>query len=218
MRKENLLKESQRLRMFENAGMNAVAGATLISVDVQPEYDDYIDFDVREYMQFLNENFDGLHNLVFLYNGEDTLGMVSEYEYKEWLLGYGLDESIIDSCRFYDKGYAFFRYCMDNSIDDDDVIKFVQFMMKNDINDSSDLDKVNWESFMQWAGVDESEVRDLLENSDDTINIPDLIEYLEYYNGRIILTGGGIHECLKEVEIALGAMEKPYNVLTQYTY
>lgn len=29
---------------------------------------------------------------------------------------------------------------------------------------------------------------------------------------------GGINECLKEVEIALMALDKNYNILTKYTY
>jgi hypothetical protein len=37
------------------------------------------------------------------------------------------------------------------------------------------------------------------------------------YRG-IVVCGGGVNECLKEVEIALQALDKPYNVLTQYTY
>ena len=49
------------------------------------------------------------------------------------------------------------------------------------------------------------------------INIPDLMDFLKRYS-NIVLTGGGINECLKEVEIALNSLDKPYKVLTQYTY
>ena len=44
------------------------------------------------------------------------------------------------------------------------------------------------------------------------------MDVLKPYGGKLMLTGGGINECLKEVEIALLALDKPYNVLTQYTY
>ena len=50
------------------------------------------------------------------------------------------------------------------------------------------------------------------------INVPDLMDFLRNYGGKIILTGGGINECLKEVEIALMALDRPYNVLTRFTY
>ena len=36
--------------------------------------------------------------------------------------------------------------------------------------------------------------------------------------GSMSYGGGGINECLKEVEIALDALDKPYNVLTKFTY
>jgi arabinogalactan endo-1,4-beta-galactosidase len=41
-------------------------------------------------------------------------------------------------------------------------------------------------------------------------------ELVKYNN--IIMCGGGINECLKEVEIALNALGKPFKVLTQFTY
>jgi len=50
------------------------------------------------------------------------------------------------------------------------------------------------------------------------INIPDLMDFLKKYGTKIILCGGGIRECLKEVEIALMALDKNYNILTKYTY
>jgi hypothetical protein len=43
------------------------------------------------------------------------------------------------------------------------------------------------------------------------------MDFLKPYNG-IILTGGGINECLKEVEISLKALGKNYTVFTEFTY
>jgi hypothetical protein len=61
------------------------------------------------------------------------------------------------------------------------------------------------------------DVRDLLENADDLINIPDLMDFLQNKN-NITLTGGGINQCLKEVEIALLALDKPYSIISEFTY
>jgi len=218
MRKAGLLREVQRNRMLETAGINAVAGVNLISVDIQPEYEQAFDFKLWEFLAFVNNNIEQMNSMTFLYNGADTIGMIELHEYQMWLVENGLEEENLNYCRFYDKGYAFFRYCMDEGIDDDDIVKFVKFMVKNDINDSRDIDEANWQEFMTWAQVDESEIRDLLENASDMINIPDLMDFLENYGGRISICGGGINECMKEVEIALQAMEKPYQVLTAYTY
>jgi hypothetical protein len=60
-------------------------------------------------------------------------------------------------------------------------------------------------------------LRDLLENASDMINIPDLMDFLKNYS-NIVLTGGGIDECLKEVEIALMSLDKNYNVLSEFVY
>jgi len=218
MRKEQLLRETQRHRMLETAGLNAVQGANLISVDIQPEYQDYLSFDLSDYLQFLNENIELMSSLTFLYNGADTLGMVSESEFQYWLVENGFEEDNLNYARFYDKGYAFFRYCMDEGIDDDDIVELVQYMVAKDINDTRDIDEDMWNDFMASTGNDQSVVRDLLESASDMINIPDLMDFLRNYGGKIVLTGGGINECLKEVEIALMALRKPYNVLTRFTY
>lgn len=215
MKKANLIKEQQRLRMLENAGINGLSNANLISVDIQPEYENYMGFQAWEFMQYLNQVFDELGSLTFLYNGADTLGMVSESDYKMWLLEQGFEEENLNYTRFYDKGYAFFRYCMDEGMDDEDVVALVQYMDASGVHDSRDI---NWQDFMSHYGIEESEARDLLEFSGDAIHIPDLMEYLETYRGNLWLCGGGIHECLKEVEIALMALSKPYNVSTKWTY
>jgi len=218
MRKERLLAETQRHKLLENSGINAVQGANLISVDIQPEYQDYLSFDLHQYLLYLNENIENMSSLTFLFNGYETLGMVSESDFQYWLVEQGFEEENLAYSRFYDKGYAFFRYCMDEGIDDDDIVALVQYMVSHDINDSREIDEEMWNGFMAQTGADQSEVRDLMENADDMINIPDLMEYLKNYGGNIMLTGGGINECLKEVEIALMALNKPYNVLTKYTY
>jgi hypothetical protein len=218
MRKPAILKEQQRNRMLETAGINSLQGANLISVDIQPEYEKGFTFKTWEYLNFLNKNIEALNSLTFLYNGTDTVGGVSEDEYKWWLVENGFEEENLNYSRFYDKGYAFFRYCIDEGIDDDDIVALVKYMSKHNINDSRDIDEQMWVDFMKETGADQSDVRDLLEYAGDCVSVPDLMDYLQRYSGRIILTGGGINECLKEVEIALMAMEKPYNVLTQYTY
>ena len=201
--------------MLENAGINGLQGANLIVVDVQPEYQDYMGFRAYELMQYLNEVFDALGSLTFLYNGADTLGMVSETDFQMWLLENGFEEQNLNYTRFYDKGYAFFRYCMDEGMDEDDIVDLVRYMDSNGVSDSRDI---NWDDFMSLYDIDQSEARDLLEFSGDAIHLPDLMEFLQNYGGKIVLCGGGINECLKEVEIALMALNKPYNVLSQWTY
>jgi hypothetical protein len=191
-------------------------GKTIINVDIQPEYQSYISFNINKWVNFLNESEEN-NNIVFLYNGQDTLGMVSESEYIDWLFDLGIDEEVINNATFYDKGYAFFRFCMDNSIDEDAIVDLVKYMMTNDITDSRDIDEDMWNDFMNSTNHSRQDVRDLLENADDLINIPELMEFLQNKN-NIALTGGGVNECLKEVEIALLALDKPYSIISEFTY
>ena len=218
MKKEKLLKEQQRNKLLEDSGINLIQNANLISIDIQPEYKNFLGFDLYTYTSFLNKNINNLNSLTFLYNGQDTLGMVSEIEYKMWLVDNGLDESILVYAKFYDKGYAFFRYCIDEGTDEAELVNLVKYMIQHNINDSRDIDEEMWNGFMQTYGYESSDVRDLLEMAGDCINIPDLMEYLQKYSGKLVLCGGGINECFKEVEIALTALGKNYNVLTEYTY
>jgi hypothetical protein len=218
MRKEKLLKEQQRNKLLEDSGINLVQNANLFSVDIQPEYQNGFTFDLREYMRFLNRNFDAMNSLTFLYNGDDTTGGVNEGEYKMWLVENGFKESILDYVKFYDKGYAFFRSCMDDGHDEKEIVNLVKYMIKYNINDSRDIDEEMWNGFMTEYGYDSSDVRDFLEPAQDCINIPELMEYLQKFSGKIVICGGGINQCFKEVEIALNALEKIYNVLTKFTY
>lgn len=193
-----------------------IQGKTIINVDIQPEYENYISFDLQKWVNFINTNSE-FNDIVFLYNGADTLGMVSESSFKMWLMDLGVEEDVIYNSTFYDKGYAFFRYCMDNSIDEDSIVDLVKYMIRHNINDSRDIDEDMWNDFMEETNHDQQDVRDLLENADDMINIPDLMDFLESYS-NIVLTGGGINECLKEVEIALLSLNKSYNTLSQFVY
>lgn len=190
-------------------------GKHLVVVDIQPEYKDgfgNMSFDLAEY---INENYDKFNNLTFLYNGADTLGMISEYDYRYWWVEQGLDEDIAFNAHFYDKGYAFFRYCMDEGIDDDQISNLIRYMIENNIKDSRELDKEFWNGFVSKYGNED--IRDLLEFAIDMIYIPDLMDELENYN-NIVLTGGGIDECLKEVEIALDVLDKDYLTWDKFIY
>ena len=214
MKKNKLLIFEQIERILEISGIDGFNGKDLIIVDIQPEYIKAINF-LGNFISFLNENHDKFNSVVFLYNGYDTLGMINEGEYISWWLEEGLSEEVIDSSKFYDKGYAFFRYCIDEGIDDDQITNLIKYMIENGVNDSRDLDEEFWDGFINEYG--DEDIRELLEFSGDCINIPDLMDELSDYN-NIVMCGGGIYECLKEVEIALNALGKKYQVISRYTY
>jgi soluble P-type ATPase len=74
-----------------------------------------------------------------------------------------------------------------------------------------------WEGFMEETGHTRQEVRDLLEIAEDMIWIPEVMEELKKYNNPVLM-GGGINECLREVELALMALNKPYKIYKKFTY
>lgn len=216
MRKNKFLIETQRHRMLETAGVNAVQNQNVISVDIQEAYQDYMGFKPWHFGDMINKNFESMNSLTFLFNGE-SMGFPDEEQYRWWLIETcEIQEEITAAAHFYDKGYAFFRYCMDEGIDDDELTDFIKFMIKHEINDSRDIDEQMWKMFMQEYNY--QDIHDLLEPAEDMINIPDLMEFLEHYRGNLTICGGGINECLKEVELALMVLDKPYNVLTPWTY
>jgi hypothetical protein len=104
---------------------------------------------------------------------------------------------------------------MDRGGDDEELVNLIKFMRDNDINDSLELDKNFWKAFVKQYGS--KNIRELMEDSEDCINIPDLMDVLERLN-NIVLVGGGVNECLKEVELALDALDKNYETWGKYTY
>jgi hypothetical protein len=212
-----MIKLKNLLRSRHKLTEGSLAGKTFIVVDVQPEYEKGIHF-LPKLVQHINVSYPEMGRLVFLYNGSETVGVTSEEDYKYWWLEHGLDEEIIGGVEFYDKGYAFFRYCMDSGIDDDAVANFVRFLYQNGINDSREMTREMWAKYLrEYRRMDRKEIFTLLSHADDCVNIPDLMEYIKRFN-NIILCGGGVNECLKEVEIALKALNKPYQVDTRFTY
>ena len=61
--------------------------------------------------------------------------------------------------------------------------------------------------YSEYMGFKPYEFTEFLNKGYDTLN-----------SLTFLLCGGGINECLKEVEIAIKAMDKNYRVLTNYTY
>jgi hypothetical protein len=212
--KKSIFKLHEQInRIHELSGNNIVSGKHLVVVDIQPEYQEWINF-LPEFIDFLNENYENLSRLTFLYNGVE-LGVISEIDYKNWWNDNGLNDEIIESANFYDKGYAFFRYCIDEGVDEDIIVNLVKYIISNKVFDTRELDKEFWDEYVETYG--DKNIREMLEFTRHSINIPELMDELQdYYN--IILCGGGVTECLKEVEIALKALDKTYTLLTKYTY
>lgn len=202
---------------FKNFLLKESSNETLIVVDIQPEYQNGFTFDIEEFTEFLNENVLKYKDVYLLYNGADTLGMISEQEYFLWLIENGLEEETLDDIIFLDKGYAFFRACMDTGVTDC-LAELISWMYKNKITDSRDIDDEHWDKINQKYGKDYcEEIRDFLSGG-DMVNIPDLMDELVNINNKIVITGGAEGECLEEVTIALDALDKKYSKFRDFIY
>lgn len=196
----------------------------LVIVDVQPEYN--FDFDMFAFMQYINQEHIEGKDIIYLYNGYDTLGMIKSDDLKNWLFeSSDYDEQmrglIYDEIQYYDKGYAFFRSCMDEGIDDVTTVALINKMMEWDITDTRDLTKEFWIEFVSENKkelYDIDEVRELLEYASDMIYIPELMEDVIEKLDNVTLVGGGVTECLREVIIALMVLNKNYNVNNEFTF
>ena len=106
---------------------------TLISVDIQPEYIDYIDlhFNMSDYVKYMN-SFD---SVLFMFNDEE-LTSDTQYDITNWLHSYGAN---INAITFMPKQYGYLRSQMDNGTDSDDIVNCLHKMKAHDTHDSRDI-------------------------------------------------------------------------------
>lgn len=198
---------------------STLSGKNLICVDIQPEYRRHFGFSEYEFGNFLNEQFSIVKDLYLIYNGPE-LGFPGEEDYRMWLSQEcEVNEETLYGIHFVDKGYAFFRYCMDSNIDHEITADFIRFMYENGINDSRDMNRPMWTKFLRSEKrKDRKTIYELFKHTSDCVYIPDLMDKLKSISGPICLCGGGLNECLKEVEIAFMALNKPYEIYEKFVY
>jgi hypothetical protein len=183
-------------------------GRTLIIVDIQPTYKSFLTFKLSHFIDFLKES--NYKTYLYLYNGPE-MGFENENEIKQWLIescDYDEMEEVEDKLEtfdFYEKGYTFFRNSMDRGDSEEDTIKLIKLMLKKKIYDSRDLEESDWEDL----GIEDL--------GRDNLYIPDVLDELKKYN-NIDICGGGKNQCLKEVEICLDVLNKPYNQIKKFIY
>ena len=184
----------------------------IIVVDVQPMYQNYHNkkFKTWEFCEFLNKSRD----ILYFYNGVNTVGSDTEEDVKNFLIENEIDENKLNDIKFYDKGYGFFRGYMDQGISENIIIKMIRIMFQKKVIDSRDIESDEWEILL---GVDFEEVRDLIE-SEESFYIPDIdIATLKQFNGGYIV-GGGKNECLKEVQLLMSAFNIKAKIVSKFVY
>lgn len=203
---------------FENVIKHVISeavSAVHISVDVQQDYIDHIPFDIREYYQWMYDNFS---SVIVYVNGEE-LGFPSKDEHTYWLLEQGfLEESMLHKFDFREKGYAFFRSCIDGGYEEC-LVEVIQYMRNNDVTDSRDLTEEQMVEIRNEHGEQCSQIIEFLTDGSDPIYIPDLMNELSNDNLTLVsVSGGGDNECLEEVRLALSALNVKHTDVRRWVY
>jgi len=188
------------------------ASKNTIVCDVQPMYEQYQSFETYEFTEFLNTQ---TKQVMYYFNGPDTVGTDTESDIKYWLIENGLNEEKLNDITFFDKGYAYFRSFMDEGISEHTIIKMIRYMFKTRQWDSRDIENEEWEKAL---GSDyDSDVEHMLD-SGDMIYPPDIdIRQLRQHGGGYIV-GGGKRECLAELQLLMSAFNIKAREIKRYVY
>lgn len=185
----------------------------LIAIDIQPEYEKWINFDVSSMIYWAEDQ--NYSDILVLFNGED-LGMISGPELYNWYLekvDYDKELEFLKGL-FFEKGYGFFRNCMDEGFAEEVIVPLVRYMHKNNITDSRDID------YDELPILLDKKFKSFISETPEVIFIPSLMSLLKDIprSSEIHLIGGARKECLKEVEIALQALNFKYYLINEFIY
>src|SRR5581483_6939801 len=174
--------------------------------DIQPEHAGNIVFDMRDFCKFAMT----YPEVYVLYNGPE-LGYGNASNIARWYNKFGIPFQVLQTWKWYEKNYAWFRDLMDQGCwHRDHLIRLARFMIMNR----------KWD----WRNLTKQDFR-RLKIPDMTIKlvndyhfaIPDLAFRIRRLDGADIC-GGGVNECLDEVMILAEAMKVKLNILHDWTY
>lgn len=148
-------------------------------------------------------------NILYFYNGIETVGEDTEEDIKYWLYENGLDEDKFEDIKFIDKGYAFFRDWMDEDVEVKTIMKTIRYMVTNRI----------WTTFEIPKDIFEKLTDGQIEQDQFIMRIPETISLseLKKYNNAF-LVGGGCEECLGEIKILLDSFNIKYTLMSKFIY
>lgn len=116
----------------------------------------------------------------------------------------------------FTKEYAFFRSLMDEGYSDELIVELGKLMRKYNIKDAREISGSDFEEIFKDLFNRHSVEIDF---EDFPFYLPhDLMENLSNLPDNVIIVGGGVNECLKEIELLMQILDKPYSVNNQYCY
>jgi len=182
---------------------------TIVLVDFQPAYNNYGNHNRALHTVIEELNKDKFKSCYMFFNGED-LNMDSEQQVITYLYEEGCDDTVVDRIHFAEKDYGFFRNWMDESVDDDVIIKTIRYMMSNDMTDVREIED---ELFLKY--LSDNDVPDL---EDGPLYLPSFdYEFLKKLS-NVTVGGGGDGECLTEITLLMDALKVRYKLQRKWVY
>lgn len=189
----------------------------LVVVDIQPLYQDNIRFDLSEFGDFLTS----INNrILYFYNGPETIGGDDTPEViKGWLAEH--NEELYDydwsNVIWHDKGYSFFRDFMDHGVSENGIKQALRYMYNNKITDSRDVPLEQWKTIL--SDVDYENAIESIEDEGISVFTPDIdIASLKANFNNCLLCGGGMNECLKEIQILFSIFNIKYTLVDKFVF
>ena len=210
----------------------------LIVVDIQPAYypvshkvlrgGGYLSLTyvraARNIIDFINTRAD---RVLAYFNGSDSGLEDTIKDVQDHYLEMGLDPNKLDTINFQEKSYAFLRPWIDDEVPLRIIIAAVRYMVQNRMYSALDIPEDVLREIIRsstkypatttrWKHHEYDEVERILEL--DPIVIPDIdLSLLKQFSNAYI-SGGGQHECLKEITIMMNAFNIKYTLVEDFIY
>lgn len=181
----------------------------LVVVDVQPYYDGSNDI-IEGVIEKINNT---EQPTIVLWNGTDVTP-----DSKDALIGYylehGLYEEKLNTIRFIEKDYAFFRDWMDIGVSDELIKTIIKEFKENNITDCQSASDEEWDNLV----AKYPQYKNLYELKEHFFSLPTWNTKLLDQNDSFELIGGGYNECLKEIALYLEGTGKDIYIEKSLTY
>lgn len=171
----------------------------LVVVDVQPAYQDSCEDIIYEVIAKINKS---EKPVIFFFVGKE-LDCDSKSDVIGYLLEHGIEEKKLDTIRFIEKDYGFFRSWMDVGIPHDIILKTIRYMNQQQITDTKNFSDEDWKNTVGYQYGKHV-------YTEETFNLPDFNQkmFKEKLNDNFELIGGGRYECLLEIDFFLKGLHK----------
>lgn len=187
-------------------------------VDIQPSYHDYHNHVTEPLLHHINDTIDQYEHIFWYFNGEDleldTINDMYDYIHQYEIL----DEDVLDKITFIDKYYAFFRGWMDMGVDRNLIVEIGKYMKNNNIEDSRDIDEDIFREILKTYYNSDDVDDEYMDMTVDPIHLPEFNDGAIRELNSTYTSGGGVDECLEEMEILFDIIGVNYKRLDKYTY